>query len=119
MMARAVALAPVLEKWASGVKKAAVDMAMSGVKIPGYELKERKGRREITDAAIAFSIVRSRITAEEFASACKVSVGDLEDLVAAKAPRGGKTTVKQELNDLLAGAGALKEGEPVRFLSKK
>lgn len=118
-MAKAIALAPVLEKWASGVKKAAVDMAMAGVAIPGFELKERKGRREITDAAIAYSIVRSRVSAEEFASACKVSVGDLEDLVAAKAPRGSKTTVKQELNELLAGAGALREGDPVRFLSKK
>lgn len=118
-MSKALALAPVLEKWASGVKKAAVEMAMNGVAVPGFELKERKGRREVTDATIAFGIVRSRITAEEFASACKVSIGDLEDLVADKAPRGTKAAVKQELNELLLGAGALKEGDPVRFLSKK
>jgi hypothetical protein len=118
-MSKALSLAPVLEKWAAGVKKAAVDMAMAGVHVPGFELKERKGRREITDSAIAYSIVRSRISAEEFASVCKVSIGDLEDLIGDKAPRGTKATVKQELSELLAGAGALREGDPVRFLSKK
>jgi superfamily II DNA or RNA helicase len=118
-MSKALALAPVLEKWASGVKKAGVEMAMAGVPVPGFELKERKGRREITDAAIAYSIVRPRVSAEEFASVCKVSVGDLEDLIGSKAPRGSKALVKQELTELLGGAGALKEGDPVRFLQKK
>lgn len=119
MMSTAMHIAPVLEKWASGVRKAAIDMRVqNGIEIPGYELCERKGSRKITNAQVAWEVVKEKISPEEFAGCVEASMPELEKVVAAKAPRGEKTAAKLHLEDALRDREALQEGAPVHFLKQ-
>jgi hypothetical protein len=119
MMSRALLIAPILEEWVKGVKKAGLAMRMeSGVEIPGWTLAERKGARKITNAQSAWDSVKDIISPEEFAGCADVSMPDLEKAVAAKAPRGEKEAAKQMLEDQLRDRSALKDAATVHFLKQ-
>lgn len=116
--AQAHRIAMVMEAWCSSVRKHNLEFAKSGGEIPGYGLKEVQGRREIKDPQKAWELVKDKLTAEEFSSACEVKFTDLADLVAAKAPRGQKTVAKEQLEDALTEAEAMTRGEPSYQLRK-
>lgn len=119
-MSRALLVAPILEKWAAGVKNAALTMRMEqGVEIPGFILCERKGSRKITDAQAAWETVKDVISPEEFAGCADVSMPDLEKAVAAKAPRGAKEAAKQQLEDRLRDRSALTNASTVHYLKQQ
>lgn len=106
-------VAKILRKWCAGVDARALELAREGVQIPGYELKERKSRFAIVAPSLAYSILRDQglVTPEEFAEACKVSIGSLDDIVKAKAPRGKKTSAVKEMRTyLVEGSAAIDEG---------
>lgn len=119
MMATALQIAPVLEKWSSGVRKAAIDMRIhDGKEIPGYELGERRGTRKITNAQAAWDVVKDKISPEEFAGCADVSLTDLEKAVAAKSPRGEKRAAKTHLEDALRDRDAIEDGAPIHYLKQ-
>lgn len=112
---------PIVEAWASGVKKKAKYMAIEqGIELPGFEVSTRAGKRTITDAAAAFSIASERgVTAEQFLSAIKsVPVGDFEDLIAGTAPRGTKQSVIESAMADLYAKGGLKVSDETHTLSE-
>lgn len=118
-MARALLIAPIMEEWAKGVKKAGLAMRMdAGTEIPGFTLAERKGARKITNAQAAWDTVKNIISPDEFAGCADVSMPDLEKAVAAKAPRGEKEAAKQQLENQLRDRSALKDANTVHFLKQ-
>jgi hypothetical protein len=118
VMARALQVARVMEKWCESVRQHALKMRLSGVEIPGHELRTRSGNRKINDALAAWGVVRDHIEPDRFIACCDVSLTKLEDEVAAKAPRGSKTKAKNNLCESLAAVGAYEAGGESTFLTR-
>jgi hypothetical protein len=118
IMARALQVARVMDKWCESVRHHALKMRLSGVEIPGHELRSRSGNRKITDALAAWGAVRDRIDPDRFIACCEVSLAKLEDEVAAKAQRGGKAKAKHELCESLAAVGAYEAGGEMTYLTR-
>lgn len=117
-MAKLLKLAPIMEAWASGVRKAALDMSVrDGLDIPGYRRTERSGARKITSALNAYEAIKDQVRIEDFLAACTgISVPQLEEYFSESQPRGKKGKAKQELENKLRDAGALEEGSTVYLL---
>jgi hypothetical protein len=118
VMARALQVARVMEKWCESVRHHALKMRLSGVEIPRHELRTRSGNRKINDALAAWGVVRDRVEPDRFIACCDVSLTKLEDAVAANAPRGGKAKAKHELCEALAAVGAYEAGGESTFLTR-
>ena len=118
VMARALQVARVMEKWCESVRHHALKMRLSGVEIPGHELRTRSGNRKITDALAAWGVVRDHVDPDRFIACCEVSLAKLEDEVAANAPRGGKAKAKHELCESLAAVGAYEAGGEMTYLTR-
>lgn len=110
-------MAPILAKAIDGWKKAAMDMRMQGTNIPGYDLVDFAGRREITNPRLAFDLfVEKGGKPEDFINAVDVRIGDFENIFANLAPRGKKGAWKAEASELLIARDALSAGAPSRQL---
>jgi superfamily II DNA or RNA helicase len=105
-------IAPILKTATEGWRKAALESRLEGNDIPGLDLFERKGVREITDALGAYEAVKDTLTAEELLSAADLKVGALEKLWQGKQPRGSKKASLVELTQRLMEASALTSGSP-------
>jgi superfamily II DNA or RNA helicase len=105
-------IAPILKTATEGWRKAALEARLEGQDIPGLDLFERKGVREITDAMGAYEAVKDTLTAEELLSAADLKVGALEKLWQEKQPRGSKKASLVELTQRLMEASALSSGSP-------
>jgi len=117
-MALAKKLSPILKGWAEKVDARALELRLSGVEIPGYELGERASAFEITDAQAAWEVVKNKITPEAFAACAKLKIGELEKAVARTAERGQMAKAKLALRDSLIDANAAKIEGTVKFLKK-
>ena len=109
-------IAPLIKKASEGWRKAALKMRQEGTDVPGLELTERAGDREITNAAAAFSAISDRVKPEDFIQACEVKIGELEKIFAETFPRGEKGSSKKELMSRLLDASAVSSGAPVQML---
>jgi superfamily II DNA or RNA helicase len=109
-------LAPLISKAADGWRKAALQTRLEGTDVPGLELFERTGSREITNAAAAFSAISDKVKPEDFIQACDVKIGALEKIFAETFPRGEKGSSKKELMHRLLDASAVSTGAPVQML---
>ena len=110
----------IVRKWAAGVEYAAKKMAMEdGIEIPGFEVRERKGRRSITSALAAFGAVKDMVDVEDFLEGIeKFPVGKLEKLVSDKTPRGKKKERVSEVMSELHRLGAIESTKDSQFLSE-
>lgn len=113
-------LALVLEKWVESVKAHNMKFVTEGGRtIPGFELRSRAGRREITDVAAAYVALKGELSIEEYLAACgPVSVVKLEDAVAQKAPRGEKAKRKVAMNERLTDMGVMGTGPEMYYLAR-
>lgn len=117
-MAKALAVAEILEDWSKSVKHHAKELARGGAVIPNYTLKPGRERREIIDILSGYKA--SGMTADEFLSCCSVSVPDLEKLVAKQL--GNKSVTKAAKQELAARLGNLievKQGDMILSKEKK
>lgn len=113
-VAAALNLAKVAEEWADAIKSKARDLALSGIRIPGYEIKERSGAREIAPENINQAFERLQMPPEVFLRACKVSITKLVEELTTNGLT--KKAANQAVNDRLLG---LVETKPaVKYLSK-
>ena len=110
-LAQLLKLAPIMEKWAEGIRKLAVSKAVTeGWELPGYRVQERKTARSITSALHAYNAIKDSVSITDFLAACtEVSVPSLEKYFAESVPRGKKGQAKQQLVDRLTDAGCLKQ----------
>jgi len=111
---------PIVKKWAAGVEYAARRMAIEeGIEIPGYEVKERKGRRSITSALAAYGAIKDDVEVEDFLEGIdKFPVGKLEKLVSDMAPRGQKKERVSEVMSELHRLGVVEYGKDSQYLSE-
>jgi hypothetical protein len=114
-------LAPIMESWAEGVRKLALEKTLvEGWELPGFRLQEKKSPRSVTSALLAYEAVKDTVSIKDFLAACsKVSVPDLEKYFAESIPRGKKGQAKQELVDRLTDAGCLKQDGTIHVLKRE
>jgi hypothetical protein len=117
-MALAKRLAPILKGWAEKVDARALELRLSGVEIPGWELAERASAFEIKDPQAAWEVVKDKITPEAFAACAKLKIGELEKAYARTAERGQMAKAKAALRDKLIDANAAKVDGTIQFLKK-
>jgi RecB family exonuclease len=116
--AKLLKLANLLSDWADATKKEILRQALEeGVEIPNYRLESRKTPRTIEAPLLGFAAVSDMMTFEEFLGACtRVSVVELEKIVAEKADRGQKGNARMALECRLRDKGALKEEGVIHVL---
>jgi thiol-disulfide isomerase/thioredoxin len=114
-------LAPLLENWASEVRKAALKLNLEeGIDIPGFTRIERSTPRGVTSVLGAWDAVKDVIDLEDFLSVCgSVSVPSLEDFFAAKAKRLQKGKAREQCNNRLRTADVLSEEGTIYYLREK
>ena len=119
-MSEMLKVVPVIKKWAAGVEYAARRMAIEeGEEIPGYEIKERKGRRSITSALAAYGVIKDEVPVEDFLEGIeKFPVGKLEKLVSDMAPRGKKKERVSEVMSELYSLGVIDQAKDSQYLSE-
>lgn len=119
MMAKALILAPIMEKFAGNAKQRALQMRLEeGIEIPGFELKEKKAAFSVTNAQNCWEIVKEKLTPEEFAACAKIQIGELETQWKKYAPARGKARSVEELRDKLVEADAGRSEGTVRYLQR-
>lgn len=116
-------LAPLMEAWAQGVRDAALKLNLEeGIEVPGFVRQTRKTPRAVTSVMGAWEAIKDQISLEEFLLTCsKVSMPQLEDLVAEKATYGEKGKARKDLENNLRHRDLLREESEYYFLreSKK
>ena len=115
--ARAQALSQIMEEWAKEIRRVNVRAVVEdGIEIPGYALRAREGREEITDVVEAQRrAFAESISLESFLQACTLSLPKLAEQF--RATKGGtqaeaRTQLTQKLQDLIL------QNETVTFLQK-
>lgn len=101
--AKALTLARFVSTWSDAVRARATEMAKAGKTLPGYRLQERRTAREVSDMPAA--LARSGLTAEQFVTACKLSVPRLGEVTAAArglSKAAGAREVEAALGELIA-----------------
>jgi hypothetical protein len=113
-------LVPILESWASGVRKRATELAVDqGVELPGFKVVEMTKPRTITSALGAYEAVKDSVELRDFLAAVdKVSVTKLEEIFAQKAARGTKAKTRAALEGKLRDLGVLQD-EGVTYQLRK
>lgn len=114
-------LKPVIKAWLEGIESRAKEFAFEqGIEIPGFEAKEKSGRKSVMSALAAWqavSDVSPATTIEDFlGSLGSITFNSAADLIYGAAPRGQKTKVKNAFEDKLDEMGVLERGAPVQYL---
>ena len=119
-LAEMLRVVPIVKKWAAGVEFAARRMAIEdGIEVPGYEVRERKGRRSITAALAAYGAIKDEVPVEDFLEGIeKFPVGKLEKLVSDMTPRGKKKERVAEVMAELHSLGVIEQGKDSQYLSE-
>ena len=117
-MSKALQLAAIMERFSKNVKARALEMALDGEQIPGYELKVRQGSRRIKQILEAWAALDGTLELGEFLPACSISITELEKAVKDKAPRGEKAKYAASILGDLASAGIIKRGEEIPYIGK-
>ena len=119
IMANALVLAPIMERWCEHAKRRGLQMRLEeGVEIPGFDLKERSSPFAIIDAQTAWEAIKDTITPEEYAGCAKVSIGALEAVWKEKAPKGSKANAARELRNKLIDADAARTEGTIHYLKR-
>lgn len=112
----------VMEKWAKAIRQQAYTIAFEeGFDIPGWRKVERNNPRTIKDIGAAFNFLKDHFgyTESELLSAVsRLSLTELENILAAKTPRGKKQKEKARLNDELVENDLLPEVSKTWLLQK-
>lgn len=120
VMSHALAVADIMETWASSVRKHALQLRMDlGLDIPNTTLAHRTGVKTVIDPSAAFALAEQKgVTHAEFMTTVKVSAPQLIDIVSSKADRGKKKLAAQSFEDELRDSGALSIGPETFYLRK-
>ena len=117
-MGKALQLAAVMERFSKSVRARALEMALDGEEIPGYQLKVRQASRKIGDVLDAWAVLQDTLELGEFLPACSVSITQLEKAVKDKAPRGEKAKYAASILGDLANAGIINRGQDIPYIGK-
>ena len=115
-----LAYAPVLEQMSDSIKRHALEFReQTGVEIPGYEMRSRKGKAKIVNPEIAYKVAAEfGVTHEQFMSCTEVSAAQLRKAVEENAAKGQKSKVAAAMEGSLRDAGVLELGGESFFLGR-
>jgi len=117
-MALAKRIAPILKEWGEKVNARALELRLSGVEIPGWELAEKSAPFQIKDPQLAWEAVKDQITPAAFAACADIKIGELEKAVARTAPKGQMAKAKMDLRVNLLSVGAARVEGVIPYLKK-
>jgi hypothetical protein len=120
VMAKALVVADIMERWSESVRKHAVDLRLdSGVEIPGYTLVNRKGSTSVIDPQLVYSLAQEAgLDHAAIMGSVNMSVPKLLDAIRDTAPKGQKKHVAQEFEDTLRDSGAVMIAQDTYHLRK-
>jgi len=108
-----------VELWAKAVKARCRDVALSeGIDVPGFKLVSRADRTVESVKTFQEVALKNGVTPDEFLETLTPSLGKVEDLVKAKAPKGSGAAAIRQLTSDLEEAGATTKGKPYYFLKE-
>ena len=81
VLAEMKGVAAIVSRWCGAVDDAVRDALLAGGAVPGYEITERAGAREVKDLAGAFSALG--LPQDQFLACCKLAIGQAEAAFAA------------------------------------
>lgn len=105
-MATYLEAARMVSKMCESIEYHAMEMAKKLGGLPGFKLKDGRRIRKITDANSCYTALSGRIKPEEFTKACKVQIGELEEVFKASTGLKG-LRAKTELEHTLIDAKCL------------
>ena len=117
-ISKALQLAAVMERFSKSVKSKALEMALDGMEIPGYEIKVRQASRRVKDVLEAWDALQGTLDLVDFLPACKISITELERAVKDRVPRGEKAKYAATVLGDLASAGIISRGEDIPYIGK-
>lgn len=113
-MAKALTLARQLKDWGESVEyHAKLMVRQNGVKLPGFKLIEKQGKRDCTDIATAFRLLG--LPQEKFLECCTLTYGAAEDAVA-EFQQIKKTAAKKTVEEKLQ---SVTERKPTTYELRK
>ncbi len=117
--AAALKFAGQVEFWAKAVKARCSDVALTeGIDVPGFKMVSRSDRKIESVKTFQEIVLKNGITPDEFIETLTPSLGAVEDLVKAKAPKGGGAAAIRQLTSDLEEAGATTKSKPYYFLKE-
>lgn len=119
-ISRALDIVPVVQSWAGSVLSRAKQMRVKeGIEIPGWEIAYRSGRKSVTNSVGAYESAKDRVSAEDFITACTVSLTQLKELYTETSQRGKKAADARALEARLVDRDALSGGgEEIPYLKR-
>lgn len=115
-------LAPLMEAWATGVRKEALRLQMQeGIEVAGFKRIERSNPRSVNSVMGTWKVIKDKgVSLEDFLDACgSVSIPSLEELVASLAERGQKGPAAKQFINALRSADILNEGGKSFYLKEQ
>ena len=121
VMAKAMAVATIMEEWAGSVKFHANQMRReTGVEIPGYTWASRKGDAVVNSAALVkFTADEFGLTDDDMVSAMSLSVSKLAEKIGERAPTGKKKSQIEAFKNELIDSGAIELKPDTFFLRRE
>lgn len=117
--AAALKFASQVETWAKQVKARCRDVALTeGIDVPGFKLVSRADRKIESVKLFKEVAEKAGLTPDEVLETFTPSLGAVEDLVKAKAPKGSGAAAIRQLTSDLEEAGATSKGKPYYFLKE-
>ena len=119
-MAKLLAWAPTIAAWADSIKQNGRRMRVEqGIEIPGWELRERAGKRSIPNSVLAAEVLRAEgLTDEQIIRASEIKPSELETVIGETAPPRGKKRKVEDTFDKLRDAGLIDTVADSVFLVK-
>lgn len=103
--------AAVADIMVNAIRAKAKEMAISGVQIPNYQLKEGNEIRIIKNAQKAYECLKVNLTADEFRECCHVRVIDISDRLSEKLDLHGRN-LRNKVAELLGDHMEIKKNAP-------
>jgi hypothetical protein len=112
VLSKMLNVAAVVNKWQEAAKKQALKLAVEqGEEIPGYDLHYRNATLKIENAQEAYDALEHIMDADDFMSACSVSITQLAKKYSEKLERGQKKHARGTIELSLEEAGVLPSEE--------
>jgi len=120
-MDKALAARAMLSKWCDDVKDCALEMNRAGTKFTNFELRSRRGKKEITKIKETFDTLQTLCNIElpDFLATCKVDPKLLETMIKAQFPTGQKASNTASIMEELDDIGLLERRPGSQFLCRK
>jgi len=114
-------MAGILAEWGKLWKQSNTEAAIEdGAELEDFNLRSRSGSRKIVDTVAAWRILSDLgVAVEEFLACCKITVGDLDQVLERVEQKGEIARLKDRAINALEESGVMTTSNPSIFLQRK